>query len=77
MKNQVPPDDSLDQAILRYLAENDAEPSADPVFDGIDPDQPLGTIPVTIEDTDRFERMIHDSLDGPDRLGPDDKTFQP
>lgn len=77
MNDPLPPDDSLDKVILRYLAENDAEPNDDPVFAGIDPEQPLSAVAVTSEDTDRIHRMIFDSLSGPDNLGTQDKTLQP
>lgn len=77
MNDPLPPDDSLDKVILRYLAERDAEPNDDPVFDGIDPAQPLSAVAVTSEDTDRIHRMIFDSLTGPDNCGTQDKTLRP
>ncbi len=80
MKNQILTGDSLNAVILQHLGVMDAPSTLDPddpIFAGIDPEQSLGTVEVRSEDTDRFMQHICDTLTGPDRLDPDDKTFRP
>ncbi|MFA5854349.1 MAG: hypothetical protein WC866_04685 [Patescibacteria group bacterium] len=61
MKQQVLAPDTIDNTILQYLHELDAPSTLDPddpIFAGIDLEQPLGMVEVHGEDTDRFMRHL-------------------